>query len=210
MIKAVIFDRDGVLLDSEYANLEATNLALQLQNVFFDEDDKKEVVAMHPDEYTQHFVDKYSINSDKFKEDQYKFYLDIYEKTPFIPGMIELIKFLEGKYKLAITTSSNLETTKQFIKRAGIEEAFDKVITNEFYNRKKPFPDPYIVTAEKLEVKPSECVVIEDSEIGVMAAKKAGMICLAKPNEYTKEHDFSLADKVVTNISEIKKYLSLN
>jgi len=139
-IKAIIFDRDGVLIDSEYAHLQSVELSLNKQNFSLKKEDEKEVVGMHPDEYTSYFVSKYKIDADKFKEYQYHFYLRMFQKAPLINDMIDLVKKLEGKYKLALTTSSNYETTENMIARAELDGVFDKIVTNEFYKRKNHFP----------------------------------------------------------------------
>ena len=74
---------------------------------------------------------------------------------------------------------------------------FTELVTFEDYTFRKTNPEPYLVTAKKLNVKPQDCLVFEDSNVGVEAAKKAEMKCIALPNEYTKKQDFSKADKII-------------
>lgn len=87
---------------------------------------------------------------------------------------------------------------------------FDAVLTIENCSVPKPHPDIYFKTAEKLNVLPNQCVVVEDSETGVEAGKRAGMYVLAVPNKYTKSQDFSKADRVIKNFSKLTNILFEN
>ncbi len=80
---------------------------------------------------------------------------------------------------------------------------FTVIVAKEDCTKFKPDPEPYLITAKKLGVQPEYCVVIEDSEAGVSAAKSANMYCVAIPNKHTKNQDFSHADKVVTSVKDI-------
>ena len=80
---------------------------------------------------------------------------------------------------------------------------FDALVTKEMCSKRKPDPQPYLITAEELHVLPDECVVIEDSWVGLIAAKAAGMKCIVIPNNYTKDNDFSSADLIVKSAKEI-------
>lgn len=104
---------------------------------------------------------------------------------------------------LALTTSSGRTGTSHILKKAGLLNTFDVIVTSEDYTNRKPSPESYLTTAKKLHYNPVNCVAIEDSRVGVEAAKNAGMKCIALPNEYTKHQDFSKADLVVYSADNI-------
>lgn len=89
------------------------------------------------------------------------------------------------------------------MKTAGLKKYFDIRVNGNDVKKSKPNPDLYLLAAEKLGVKPKECVVIEDSVTGIHAAKNAGMFCIAVPNKYIKNGDFSKADIIVKSLKEI-------
>jgi len=109
----------------------------------------------------------------------------------------------ESKIILALTTSGGPNSTEKILKKTGLDKIFSVVITNADYVKKKPNPEPYLTTAKKLGLEPSECVVIEDTPVGVESAKAAGMKCIALPNEFTKKQDFSKADLIVDSADKI-------
>ena len=84
-----------------------------------------------------------------------------------------------------------------------LNSPFDAVVTGRDVKRKKPAPDPYLLVAQRLEVEPSECIVIEDSEAGVTSAKTAGCFCIARRTAYNKHMDFSKADRIVSSVEEV-------
>ena len=204
MLKAVIFDRDGVIVDSEYANVEAARQTFAQLWITIDEEDVKAIVGRHPQDYILHFHKKYGDFSDEsFAKIVAPIYFDLLDKTPFITPAVNLIHRIKDDITLALNTSAELENTQSLLKRGTLEDLFVALTTKEDTTNRKPLPDSYLLSAQKLGVDPSECVAIEDSEIGLQAAKAAGMKCIVIPNAYTKDQDFSLADLVVNSADEI-------
>jgi beta-phosphoglucomutase-like phosphatase (HAD superfamily) len=111
------------------------------------------------------------------------------------------------KVPLAVTTSAGREGTLLILSKAGIDKMFDVIITRDDCEKLKPDPEPYIVTAKKLQIEPKFCVAIEDTSLGVESAKGAGMLCIAIPNEFTRDQDFSMADVVVKSANEVEDIL---
>jgi len=95
MIKAVIFDRDGVLIDSEYTNIEAASRALQTFGFQVTEEDKQHVVGQHPREYSQYFQSLYGIDIPEFREVQRQTYTRVFEETPIFPEAVALVRRLQ-------------------------------------------------------------------------------------------------------------------
>lgn len=203
-MKAVIFDRDGVILDSESTNIESAVKAFSELGIKIKDEEKKWIIARHPMDYKEDFLKHYNFDYQEFLKLQKRIYHEILESTPFFEKTISLIKDLNKLgITLALTTSSGPDSTAKVLKKAGLENTFKIVITNNYYEKRKPDPEPYEVTAKKLNLSPEDCVVIEDSQLGVESAKSAGMKVIAIPNEYTKDQDFSKADKIVSSAGEI-------
>jgi len=100
------------------------------------------------------------------------------------PGIGELLHFAkENGLKTAITTSSPLERTKRYLSQVGLETAFDELISGYMVEKGKPEPDIYLYAAEKLGVEPSECLVLEDSPAGILAAYRAGCLPVMIPDQ---------------------------
>ena len=203
-MRAVIFDRDGVIIDSESINIESAIKAFEKLGVVIKDEEKNLIIGRHPDDYKEFFLEKYSFSYKKFKEIQKKIYSKMLELCPLFKDTIYLIKKLhEMKVMLALTTSSEAESTQNIIKRAGLERVFDVVVTFEDCKKRKPEPEPYLLTAKKMGLAPEECVVIEDSFVGVEAAKNAGMKCIVISNGHTKNQDFPRANLIVDSAKKI-------
>lgn len=162
------------------------------------------MVAKHPADYQNYFQDQYDFSYPEFRKLQGEEYYKQLENLELIMPAVKLIKDLQAKkITLALTTSSSARSTKIVLDEADLNNVFQEVVTNSDYEKRKPNPEPYLVTAKKLGISPAECVVVEDSGVGLEAAKAAGMKCLAIPNEYTRDHNFSKADLVVNSASEV-------
>ncbi len=198
-IKAVIFDRDGVIVDSEPINLDSAIKAFKQQGIEITDQEKKIIIGTHPVDYQKVFEQKYD-GFDFIKYRQYKveIYLHGLRKAELFQETLDLIKELEQKnITMALVTSSLRDSTLEVVKRAGLDNIFQTIITFEDCDERKPAPDCYLLAAERLNINPQECLVFEDSGVGVQAAKKAGMTCYATPNPITADQDFSLADKII-------------
>lgn len=203
-MKAVIFDRDGIIIDSESTNVNSVTQAFEQLGITIKENEKDWIIGRHPDEYTDTFSQKYNFPQGKFREIQRKLYYELLESTPIFDKTIRLIKLLHASnIPLALTTSSGKDSTLQILKKADIENIFQVIVTAEDYAEKKPDPESYLLTAKKLNIPPEECVVIEDSSVGVQAAKAANMKCIAIPNKYTQNQNLSTADLIVNSIDKI-------
>lgn len=123
------------------------------------------------------------------------------------PGLLQLIKDLKKeKYKLAVASGAHKEQLRSELARFKLRKYFDCVKSSEGMPS-KPASDVFLFVAEELKVKPNECLVLEDAKVGVEAANTAGMRCFAIPNEFTLGQDFSLANKVLRNLKQVKKEL---
>jgi len=119
-----------------------------------------------------------------------------------MPGVREMIRALrERGIPLAVTSSAVLEAIETVLVRLGLRDAFAVIVDGAQVRRGKPDPEAFLVTAKKLGVAPAECIVFEDSELGVVAAKRAGMYCIAVRNPHARtRQDLSAADVVVDSM----------
>ena len=204
MIKAVIFDRDGILVDSETCNVGAGVLAMADLGVKLTKNEKDSIICKHPREYASSMIQKYNLNYDEFRNLQYRHYTELLKEAPAIRPAIELLKKVREKgFLTGLCTGSGRQDTEDVLRRLGIEDLFEQVVTNNDYTNRKPNPEPYLLTAQKLGVKPSECLVIEDSEAGLRSAVGAGMRCIVIYNNLTKNHDFTGASAVFSSADQI-------
>ena len=204
MIKAVIFDRDGVLVDSEFANVKAAELAFDEFGILLTQQEKEWIVGRHPDDYLIPFKEKYDLDYEKYRQLQRKHYSGIFQSTPIFEETIKFLKAIHHKgIALAICTSSNRELTSRLLERIGIQDLFQVIVAKGDYSKRKPDPEPYIVTAEKLGLEPEDCLVIEDSDVGLKSAINAGMKCIVIFNEFTKDQDFTGALRVTSSADKI-------
>ena len=204
MIKAVIFDRDGVLVDSEYTNIRAGELAFQDLGVILTDEEKKSIVGHHVDVYSKPLLEKYGIAYDTFRPLQRTHYYELLESTPVFEHTIQLLKDIHARgIPVALCTSARIESSLELLERLGIKDLFRVLVGSEDYSKRKPDPEPYLATAKKLGVNPADCLVIEDSEVGLKSALNAGMSCIVIFNDYTKDHDFTGAVRVVSTAAEL-------
>jgi beta-phosphoglucomutase family hydrolase len=183
-VGAVIFDLDGVLVDSEPNYFEAERLLLAEHGVEFTEADKRPYIGMSTLAMLEDVVPRYGIGAPvaELLERKNALYLElaarftvVYEQTS------ALVRALHGRYPLALASGSSPAVIDVVLAAAGLREYFDVVISAESVERGKPHPDLFLEAARQLGVPPGDCVVVEDSSYGVQAAIAAGMRCIAVP-----------------------------
>jgi sugar-phosphatase len=125
-------------------------------------------------------------------------------ELPAMPGAVEAVSALfDAGYPLAVASSGIREYITLVLERLGIADRFRVVVTGADVAHGKPHPEPYLVTAARLGVPPANCVVFEDATVGVLAAKAAGMRCIAVPNpEATQTQDLSTADLILSSLTD--------
>lgn len=205
MIKAIIFDRDWIIVDSEALHILSVDKAFKELWINIDEETKHYIVAKHTDRYKDYLLDKYEFNYENFRVRQREIYYDEIGSIKLFEDIINLINDIKksNKHMLALTTSSSRYGTEIILEKTWLEKTFEVVVTKGDYEKWKPDPEPYLLTAQKLWIEPNECIVFEDSDVWVESAKNAWMICVAIPNDYTKNHDVSWADLIIKDRTKI-------
>lgn len=204
-MKAVIFDMDGVIINSEPSNIKSVKLAFKKLGIKITKKEIELIIGRNPKDYKNYFSKKYEFNYSEFNQIRSKLYKKLVKSSKLFKNTFNLIKEIEKeKLKIALATSSKREETIVILKRAKLSKSFNTITTWENVKKRKPNPEVYLITAKKLKVNPKDCIVIEDSSVGVIAAKKAGMKCVALLHNYNKNQDLSKADLKIKITKKIK------
>lgn len=209
MIKAVIFDMDGLMIETEHLQSKSFEHVLKKYgaNPEFNEDGVIQTVGVTAKDNLIRLKEKHNINESienllGQKRKVYKELLleNIYPKK----GLLTLLKKLkEGNFKLAVASSSSREHINLVLSGLGIKEKFDVIVSGEEIKKGKPHPDIFLIAADKLNTEPINCLVLEDAQSGVEAGKAANMKVIAIPNQYTRSHDFTKADVIISSLEEV-------
>ena len=217
MLKAVIFDFDGVVADSELLHYKGLNEAFGLYGVIIPQDVYYERYLGYSDLECIEVVNiDYNMGADAAgiaKMIAYKtevFDKLVKEETAIIEGVIEFVEMLRNNaIPMAVCSGGTSSDIAQMLEGSGLVNVFDPIISADHVEKSKPHPDGYVLTLKRLNqnrnnpVLPSECVVIEDSHWGLEAAGAAGMHRIGVTNTYDSEHLGPFAEKVVGRLDEI-------
>ncbi len=202
MINAVIFDLDGVLIDSEPLHAMADTQLLIESGINVPQNYFDRFVGWTNKAMWEQIKKEYplKLSYEELTGRQMTLKLKLLKETDSRPvtGIVELLTALRTKnVPMAIASSSPRQFIVAVIEKIGIEHYFTCWISGEEVERSKPEPDIFLKAAELLKVNPQECIVIEDSESGTVAAKRAGMKCIGYRNPNSGQQDLSKADLII-------------
>ena len=206
MIKVIIFDLDGLLINSQPLKFQAYKEAFSKYGEELNINDWEQWIH-------KSYAPREWIKLKKLQIDPEELYLEmkeVYEKLvkdelELKPGANELLNKLYGKYKLCLASSSRIDSIKLAIDKFNLESKFEKIISDTKLGRPKPYPDVFLEIARLIEVESNECVVIEDSIAGLKAAKAANMKCIVCPDSFIPINisKYAGADKLVNTLNEV-------
>jgi beta-phosphoglucomutase len=207
MLKAVLFDMDGVLVDSEEFICRAAIEMFREKGIFVSPEDFIPFVGAGENRYLGGVAEKYnySLDLEKDKARTYEIYSEIVRnKLKPLSGVKNFITLCKQKnLKIAVVTSADEVKMNINLREIGIPaEMFDATVNGLQIERKKPFPDIYLKAAKILGTEPAECLVVEDAPNGIEASKKAGMRCLAVMSSFP-EKELEEADWIVKDLSSV-------
>lgn len=208
---AVIFDNDGVLVDSEPLHRIAWERTFGPRGVVVPEEDYEWSIGRRDLLFAQRMVDKFGISETALavrdeKHDHLRELLATESRT--FEGVPELVRRLAGTYRLGIASSAMRAEIRIVLDCLRLGGLFDTIVTNEDVDRHKPDPLPYCLCAERLGVEPERCVVFEDSVTGVEAARAAGMRVIGFTSTFARE-ELSGADAVVGSLADTETLVEL-
>jgi len=206
--EAVVFDLDGVIVDSEQVWDEVREAYVRETGGTYTEAATRDMMGMSSVEWSRYMADALGVpgTPDQINAEIVKRMLARYgEAPPLIDGAVAAVRLAAARWPLAIASSSNPELIEVVLVAAGLRELFVVTVSSQEVARGKPAPDVYLEAARRLRVAAERCVAVEDSHNGIRSAKAAGMRVVAVPNPHFPPDDEALAqaDAVVASVAEL-------
>ncbi len=214
-IKAIIFDMDGVIIDSEHLQVEAEKIVCKNHQIEIPDSEWSNFKGKKNIDIFKYIIENFSsekLDPQQLADEKGQIYLKIApEKLKLIPGAIEFIHKAKKHFeKLAVATSSGPLTQKLAFDIFDLHPHFEVLITGKDVVNGKPHPEPYLKAVERLGFLPEVCLVIEDSDNGIKSAKAAGCLAVGITTSFPKKRLLQAgADYVVDSFSELASLLSL-
>ena len=209
-IKAVLFDMDGLMVDTESLATEAFIHSAKKQGYDMTKEETLLVLGFTTKsiyEFWENYFKNSDVSGKQLVDDHYKYIENILfttgpRKMPYIEELLKYLK--ESNYKVAVASSSNIDHIINNMEKTGLKKYIDKFASGAEVENGKPAPDVFLLAAERLGVKPEECLVLEDSKAGVLAGSSAGAKVIMvpdmfKPDEECKERTY----RIVGNLGEV-------
>lgn len=213
MIQAVIFDMDGLLIDSEPFWRRAQKLAFQTVGVSLSDDDMRHTMGRRIDEVVAHWFHERPWTGASQKDIEALIVDKVIEliksEGQLLPGVIRVIDLFKSmSLPMAIASSSTSEIIDAVVDTCNIRHNFAHIYSAQHESHGKPHPGVYITTAALLGVPPHRCLALEDSPSGVLSAKAAKMVCVAVPDAENKHHKYiQIADAIIDSLESFDRKL---
>ncbi len=204
-MKAVIFDMDGVLIDSEPLHFQGSKRVLKKLGNDLTWGIYKKCIGTTMKKSMEIYIEEFNldISVDELMELCDNAYMEGLKKNCVAKeGVYPLLKRLVGRITIALASSANESQIEAVLAGLKIKQYFSMILSGEHFEESKPDPRIYEETAKNLQLSSRECLVIEDSEAGLHAAKDAGMKCVMVKTDYTKDVDLSRADHIVNSLND--------
>ena len=207
-IEAVVFDLDGVIIDTEEVWEQVRRAYVAEHGRAFLPDSQDRMMGMSTPEWSGHLATEVGVprTPEQVAADVLGRMAERYRTTlPLIPGAVETVRRLGARFPLGLASSSARILIDQVLETAGLTDAFRVTLSTEEVPRGKPAPDVYLAAVEKLGLSPAVCAAVEDSSNGLRAAAAAGLAVIAVPHGVYPPAEDALAQAslVVTSVSEL-------
>lgn len=213
MIKAIIFDMDGLMIDSERVTFECYQERLKDMNLTMDEKFYKTLLGKPIKGIYQRFYDVYGNDFpiENVIQDVHQLMAERFETegVPVKKGLVELLHYLkDNNYKTIVATSSNRDRVDKILAQAKITEFFDDSICGDEVTKGKPNPKVFLKSCQKLGVNVDEAIVLEDSEAGIQASYDANIKVICIPDmKYPEKQYEEKTFKILKDLTEVTAYL---
>jgi len=213
IIRAVVFDMDGLMFNTEDVyTLTGTEL-LRRRGLLFTEELKDALMGLPPEPCFNTIIRWHGLSEDwtTLASESDNIYVGLLtEHLAVMPGLMELLSALErAEIPKAIATSSSRKLTDVCLEPFGLTDRFQFILTSEDITLGKPNPEIYLLAASRFGIRPSEMLVLEDSHNGCRAAAAAGAFAVAVPGSHSRRHDFSTARLVIESLADPRLYKAL-
>lgn len=215
-LKALLFDLDGTLIDSEFFHFECWNEILEESGVSLTYKDwLKNYAGIPLPTNAKNLIEKYNITTQLAEIIERREALTLErlrtKDVKLMPYVTEVLDFFQSRNLiLALVTSSPRKDVEAIFERNGLHKYFKLIITRTEVSKSKPDPESYTTCVEKLGLNKDECIVFEDTINGIKSAKAAGLTCIAIQQNIEDHAKLSIADQLFLDFKEAKNYLSQN
>lgn len=209
-IKAVLFDMDGLMIDTESLSTEAFINSAKAQGYNMTKEETLKVLGFTKANIYQFWIDYFqgtNVDGKKLVDDHYEYIENVLytvgpEKMPYVE---ELLKYLrENNYKIAVASSSDTADIKNNLEKTKLEKYIDEIASGAEVENGKPAPDVFLLAAKRLGVDPKDCLILEDSKAGIKAGKASGAMVFMVPDMFTVDKECEdTADRILTNLGEV-------
>jgi HAD superfamily hydrolase (TIGR01509 family) len=203
--KAVVFDMDGLLLDTEVLWQRAEARLFERHGAEFTFEDKLTVMGTSAEFTGEFFARRLGYEAEQaaslIREVTDLMHEELQAQVAARPGAVELVERLRGRVPLGLASNSPRYLVDAALQSAGFRDAFDAVVSSDDVAHHKPAPDLYLLVCERLGVSPAETLALEDTASGIAAAKAAGLTCIAVPQ--FAETDVTEADRVIDSLEKL-------
>lgn len=213
-IKAVLFDMDGLMVDTESLSTEAFINSAKAQGYNMTKEETLKVLGFTKANIYQFWIDYFqgtNVDGKKLVDDHYEYIENILytigpEKMPYVE---ELLKYLrENNYKIAVASSSDTADIKNNLEKTKLEKYIDEIASGAEVENGKPAPDVFLLAAKRLGVDAKDCLILEDSKAGIKAGKASGAMVFMVPDMFTVDKECEdTADRILTNLGEVIEIL---
>jgi HAD superfamily hydrolase (TIGR01509 family) len=205
---AVVFDLDGVLIESEQVWDTAREQLVRERGGTWHDSATRDMMGMSSKEWSSYMHDRLGVPMEpvEINDDVVRRVAAAYEEhLPLLPHAVETVQELGERWRLGVASSSNRPIIELVLDRMGVRDRFAAVVSSEEVANGKPAPDVYLAAAHQLDVDPADCAAIEDSTNGIKSAVAAGMRTIAVPNRQFRPDDDVLASAavVVSSLAEV-------
>lgn len=210
MIKTVIYDMDDLMVNSNPLHIRASEKVFSEYGIDLEkipQDVRAGFIGMRVTDILRFVVNYFNadLEFEKLRKQRSKIFLSLAAKElKVMPGFLQSLKFFKkNKFKIALASSATKEYINLVLKKFKLGKYFDVIVSGDDVKFGKPDPETYSVACEKLKVRPTEVIVLEDATKGIKAAKTAGCICIAVKNPYTLKQNLSEADLTINSLEDL-------
>lgn len=213
-IKAVLFDMDGLMVDTESLSTEAFINSAKAQGYNMTKEETLKVLGFTKANIYQFWIDYFqgtNVDGKKLVDDHYEYIENVLytvgpEKMPYVEELLKYLK--ENNYKIAVASSSDTADIKNNLEKTKLEKYIDEIASGAEVENGKPAPDVFLLAAKRLGVDAKDCLILEDSKAGIKAGKASGAMVFMVPDMYTVDKECEdTADRILTNLGEVIEIL---